>query len=73
MDMSRPALNLKAATGDVADDLLAYLQEYEVPIYAGTPCAKARQISETDLIKGASLASATKMIDMACESAVISL
>jgi predicted peroxiredoxin len=65
--------NLKAATGDIADDLLAYLQEYEVPIYACTPCAKARQITEADLIKGAELAGAAKMIEMACDSAVISL
>ena len=55
--------NLKAATGDVADDLLAYLQEFGVPIYACTPCAKARQIAESDLIKGAELASAAKMIE----------
>ena len=65
--------HLKAATGDVADDLLAYLQEYEVPLYACTPCAKARQITEADLIKGASFAPATKLIEMACDSAVISL
>ncbi len=65
--------NLKAATGDVADDLLVYLQEYEVPIYACTPCAKARQITEADLIKGASMASAVKMFELACDSAVISL
>lgn len=65
--------HLKAATGDVADDLLAYLQEYEVPIYACTPCAKSRQISETDLIKGAQMGTAVKMIEMACNSTVISL
>jgi predicted peroxiredoxin len=65
--------HLKAATGDIADDLLAYLQEYEVPIYACTPCAKSRQISEADLIKGAQMGTAAKLIEMACNSAVISL
>lgn len=65
--------HLKAATGDVADDLLAYLQEYEVPIYVCTPCAKSRQISEADLIQSARMGTAAKMIEMACNSAVISL
>ncbi len=65
--------HLKAATGDIADDLLAYLQEYEVPIYACTPCAKSRQITEDDLIKGAKMGTAVQMIEMACKSTVISL
>lgn len=65
--------NLRAATGDIADDLLVYLQEHEVPIYACTPCAKARQISKDDLVEGAQMGTAAQMLDMACNSAVISL
>ena len=65
--------NIQAATGDRADDHLAYLQEYEVPILVCTPCAQSRGIGEEDLIKGASLATGDMLINMACESAVISL
>jgi predicted peroxiredoxin len=65
--------NIKAATGDSADDHLTFLQEYEVPILVCTPCAVSRQITETDLIEGARMATGDKMIDLACESAVISL
>ena len=36
------AVNLRAATGDVCDDLLTYLQAHSIPIIACTPCAKAR-------------------------------
>ena len=42
--------NVRAATGDLADDHMAYLQANEVPILVCTPCAKARQIKEEDLI-----------------------
>lgn len=65
--------NLKAATGDVADDLMAYLQAHSVPIIACTPCAKARRIAEDDLIEGARLGTAVELIEMSCQSAVISL
>jgi predicted peroxiredoxin len=65
--------NIKAATGDSADDHLAFLQEYEVPILVCTPCAISRQITETDLIEAARMATGDKMIDLACDSAVISL
>ncbi len=65
--------HLKAATGDVADDLLAYLQEFGVPIIACTPCARSRQIGEVDLIRGARMGSAAELIELACDSAVISL
>ena len=50
--------HVRAATGDVADDLLAYLQAHEVPILVCTPCAKARQVGEEDLIEGARMATA---------------
>jgi sulfur relay (sulfurtransferase) complex TusBCD TusD component (DsrE family) len=65
--------NLKAATGDVADDLIAYLQAHDVPILACTPCAKARHINEEDLIEGARLGTAVELIHMSCDAAVISL
>lgn len=67
------ALHLRAATGDVADDLIAYLQAHEVPILVCTPCARARRISEEDLIEGARMAPATELIHKACDAAVISL
>ncbi len=65
--------NIKAATGDSADDHLTFLQEYGVPILVCTPCAVSRQITETDLIEGARMATGDKMIELACDSAVISL
>ena len=66
--------NVRAATGDVADDLLAYLQAHEVPVLVCTPCAKARQITEADLIEGARMATAAEFINMSCQAdAVISL
>lgn len=65
--------NLKAATGDVADDLMAYLQAHEVPVIACTPCVKARQFNEEDLIDGARLGSAVELIQLTSDAAVISL
>ncbi|MEW6263177.1 MAG: DsrE family protein [Thermodesulfobacteriota bacterium] len=65
--------NLRSATGDIADDLIKYLQDFEVPILACTPCARARRIGEADLISGARLATAAELINIACASAVISL
>lgn len=65
--------HLRAATGDVADDLMTYLQANEVPILACIPCAKARQISEQDLIDGARLATAVELINLSCDATVISL
>lgn len=65
--------NLRAATGDIADDLLAYLQAHEVPILACTPCAKARRITEEDLIEGSRLATAAELIQLTSDAVVISL
>ncbi len=65
--------NLRAATGDIADDHISYLQEYAVPILVCTPCAEARKISKNDLINGAHFATAKDLIEMSCNSAVISL
>ncbi len=64
---------LRAATGDVADDLMTYLQAHEVPILACTPCAKSRKITEEDLIEGARMATAAELINLSCEATVISL
>jgi len=65
--------HVRAATGDVADDLLTYLQAHDVPILVCTPCAKARRIEPEDLIDSAKMAPATELIRLSCESAVISL
>ncbi len=65
--------NLRAATGDVADDLMTYLQAHEVPILACTPCAKARRVREDELIEGARMAGAAELIHLASDAAVISL
>jgi predicted peroxiredoxin len=67
------AEHLKAATGDACDDHLTYLQANGVPILACTPCAKARQIADQDLVEGARLATGVEMINLACDAAVISL
>jgi predicted peroxiredoxin len=65
--------HLRAATGDIADDLMTYLQANSVPILACTPCAKARCIAESDLIEGARLGTAAELITLACDATVISL
>lgn len=65
--------HLRAATNDVADDLMIYLQANGVPVLVCTPCAKARGISESDLIDGARMGTAIELIHLACDAAVISL
>ncbi len=65
--------NVRSATGDIADDLLAHLQANGVPILVCTPCARARQVGEGDLIEGAGMATAAELIALSCKSAVISL
>ncbi|NNG00532.1 MAG: sulfur reduction protein DsrE [Desulfobacteraceae bacterium] len=65
--------HLRAATGDIADDLIAYLQAHEVPILVCTPCAKSRQIAVSDLIDGARMSTAAELINLSCDAAVISL
>ncbi|MCF8038604.1 MAG: DsrE family protein [Desulfohalobiaceae bacterium] len=65
--------NLRAATGDVADDLMTYLQAHEVPLLACTPCAKARKVTEQDLIEGARLATAAELFTEGQGATVISL
>ena len=65
--------NIRAATGDLADDHITYLQANEVPILVCTPCAVSRQITEDDLIDGARMVGAPELIKLACDAAVISL
>ncbi len=65
--------HVRAATGDIADDLLTYLQAHEVPILVCTPCANARQIQEDDLVEGARMATAVEFINLSCDATVISL
>lgn len=65
--------NLKAATGDSADDSMAHLQAHEVPILVCTPCAKSRFIEEDDLADCCRMATAGELIDLACDAATISL
>jgi predicted peroxiredoxin len=67
------AIHLRAATGDIADDLIAYLQAHEVPILVCTPCAQARRIEPSDLIEGARMAAASELIQLAGDAGVISL
>lgn len=65
--------HLRAPTGDIADDIVAYLQEFEVPIYACAPCAQSRQISAKDLLEGVTMAPATLLFELADGATVISL
>jgi len=62
---------LRAATGDIADDLMTYLQAHEVPILVCTPCAEARKIKQEELIEGAVLAPASDLIKAACNDATV--
>lgn len=64
--------HLRAATGDSADDHMAFLQEYEVPILVCTPCAVSRQITEADLISGARYAKGDELIELTAGSTVLS-
>jgi len=64
--------HLRAATGDSADDHLAFLQDYDVPLLVCTPCAVTRQIQESDLVKGARYATGDELIDLTDGSAVLS-
>lgn len=65
--------HLRAATGDIADDLMTYLQGHHVPVLACTPCCAARGITEGDLIDGARMGTAVELINLACDATVISL
>lgn len=64
--------HLRAATGDSADDHMAFLQEYDVPLLVCTPCAVTRQIKEDELVEGARFATGDELIDLTDDSAVLS-
>ena len=65
--------NIRAATGDNADDHLAYLQANGVPILVCTPCAVSRGISEEELMEGSRMAVGAELIKLISDAAVISL
>lgn len=65
--------HLRAATGDIADDLMTYLEAYDVPILVCAPCAKTRQIAPEDLVPNARMGSAVELINLSCDAATISL
>ncbi|MGB5986825.1 MAG: DsrE family protein [Desulfobacterales bacterium] len=65
--------NLRAATGDSADDHMAYLQAHGVPILVCTPCAAARQLKPEDMVEGAQMAVAADLVHLSCEGASINL
>ena len=65
--------NLRSATGDIAADLMTFLEDFEVPIYACTPCAKARDLKESDFVKNARMEPGTTLIKMTSDHAIISL
>ncbi len=65
--------HLRAATGDIADDLLTYLEAHDVPILVCTPCAKTRQIQEDELLPNARFATAGELIQLVSEGSTISL
>lgn len=65
--------NVRAATGDSADDMLSYLQAHSVPVIACKPCALARQMSEDDLEEGTRLGTAAELMHLLTDAATISL
>lgn len=65
--------NIKAATGDSADDHLTYLQSHGVPVLVCKPCADSRRMTEKDLVEGARMAAAAELIHLSCDGSVISL
>lgn len=65
--------NLKAATGDSADDSMAHLQAHDVPVLVCTPCAASRFITQKDLAEGCRMATAGELIELSCNAATISL
>jgi len=65
--------HLRSATGDAADDHLAYLEAHEVPVLVCTPCAVTRKIPENELLDNARLAGAAELIRLGYDATVISL
>ena len=65
--------HVRAATGDIADDLMTYLEGHEVPILVCTPCAKTRQIKPEELVPNARFATAAELINLSCDATTLSL
>lgn len=65
--------NIRAATGDSADDHMTYIQAHGIPVLVCRPCADSRGISEADLIEGSRMAAAAELVHLVCDAAVISL
>ena len=65
--------HVRAATGDIADDLMTYLEANGVDILASTPCAKSRKIAGEDLIEGARMGTAAERIQRCGDATVTSL
>jgi predicted peroxiredoxin len=63
-------LTIKTATGDCPNDYLPYLVENEVETGICTPCAKNRQLDETNFFTNMQLDGGPHLIDMAAEAKV---
>ena len=63
-------LSQKTITGDCPGDYLPYLVDNEVTIGICTPCAKNRQMDETEFYTNMALDGGPHLIDMAAEAKV---
>ncbi len=63
-------LSQKTITGDCPGDYLPYLVDKEVTIGICTPCAKNRQMDETEFYTNMALDGGPHLIDMAAEAKV---
>ena len=63
-------LGQKTITGDCPGDYLPYLVDNEVTIGICTPCAKNRQMDETEFYTNMALDGGPHLIDMAAEAKV---
>ncbi len=66
------AENIVAPTGDDMQTHLEKLRIHKVPFYVCTPCAKARQISESDFIENAQMSTAKQLISLSLDAQVFS-
>jgi len=63
--------NLVAPSGEEADVAMEYIIQHNIPVYVCTPCAKARHVTEDQLIEGAQYAVGKDLIRMAADSKVL--
>lgn len=63
----------QCTVAQVGCSIITYFQVHGVLILVCTPCAKARQIGEQDLVDGARMATGVELIHLACDAIVISL